>query len=78
MKMKVIKIGSLIYGGGKFLICHDFNDGVTPFRVYRETCYKDNRHDYPTKHRKFVGKYANLVWCMDVIRDAVAVYEFSK
>lgn len=75
MKQKVIKIGSLIYGGGTITVYHDFNDGMNPFKIYLETYYKDDKHNYPTKHRKLIAKYANLENVTAAIHNSVSEYE---
>ena len=75
MKRKVIKIGSLIYGGGTVTIYHDLMDGMNPFRIYVETYYQDDKHGYPTKHRKLVAKYANLASVTAAIHNSVMEYE---
>lgn len=75
MKQKVIKIGSLIYGGGTVTVYHDFNDSVNPFRIYVETYYQDDKHSYPTKHWRLVAKYANLASVTAAIHNSVSEYE---
>lgn len=75
MKQKVIKIGSLVYGGGTVTIYHDFNDNMNPFRIYVESYYQDDKHSYPTKHRKLVAKYANLTSVIAAIHNSVSEYE---
>ena len=75
MRQKVVKIGSLVYGGGTVTIYHDFNDGMNPFRIYVETYYQDDKHSYPTKHRKLVAKYANLASVTAAIHNSVMEYE---
>lgn len=72
---KTQKIGSLIYGGGVVSVYRDFTDGINPFRLYVETFYKDDNHDWPTKHRKLVAKYANLASVISAIYNSVSEYE---
>lgn len=75
MKRKVIKIGSLVYGGVTVVVYHDFMDGLNPFKLYVETFYQDDKHSYPTKHRKLVAKYANLTSVTAAIHNSVMEYE---
>ena len=75
MKQKVVKIGSLIYGGGTVTVYHDFMDGVNPFKLYIENFYQDDKHSYPTKHRKLVAKYADLASVTAAIHQSVLKYE---
>lgn len=75
MKQKVIKIGSFTYGGGTVTVYRNLNDDVNPFRLYVETFYKDDKHRYPTKHRKLVAKYANLASVTAAIHHSVSEYE---
>ena len=72
---KTRKIGSLTYGSGVVSIYHDSTDGNNPFRLYVETFYKDDNHDWPTKHRKLVAKYANLTSVISAIHNSVSKYE---
>ena len=78
MKRKVIKIGSLTYGSGTVVVYHDFMDGTTPFRLYVESYYKDDKHDWPTKHRKLVGKFPNLTSVTAAIHHSVETYERNE
>ena len=69
------KIGSLTYGGGTAIVYHDSTDKVNPYRLYIETFYRDDNHDYPTKHRKLVAKYTNLTNVVSAIHNSVSIYE---
>lgn len=75
MKQKVIKIGSLTYGGGTVTVYHYLMENVNPYRIYVETYYKDDKHSYPTKHKKLVAKYANLASVTAAIHNSVMEYE---
>ena len=77
MLQKRVKVGSLIYGHGTVVVYHVFNDGVNPFWVYFEACYKDNKHTYPTKHRKCINKCRSLSCAAAEMHSIVENYERS-
>ena len=74
---RTAKIGSLICGAGTITVYRKYDDNLNPFLVYLESRYNDEEHDYPTKHRKFIAKYANLSSCTAVIHSIVMNHDIG-
>lgn len=69
-------IGSLsLHGGTTFKIYYDDREKPNPYMVYSEDVYKDDKHTYPTTHRKLLHKYGNLHSCVSFIETCVANHD---
>lgn len=59
------KIGSIMFDDGVVMTVYHCNDRkFNLYRLYYEAYYQDERHDWPTKHKKLLVSYADLSSCL--------------
>ena len=67
------KIGFLHVNGGNYIIYHNDKERYNKYCIYFESIYQDKKHDWPTRHRNLVNKFANLYSCVCDIKDRMVV-----
>lgn len=67
----MFKLGSLMTVNGTLAIYKVKEDMYNPYHLYMEFVYVDDKHSYPTKHKKLIAKYGNLASCTSYIHDYV-------
>ena len=66
------KIGNLLLNDGNTIcIYYDNHRGINKYALYVESYYQDDKHEYPTTHRKLIARYANLASCTAHIHNFV-------
>lgn len=74
----MIKIGFLNFrNSGNLVVYYDEKAKINPYRIYMETYYID-KHEYPTKHRKLIERYANLASCTAHIHNFTIQHDEEK